>query len=219
MIYRHYYTAQLLENIGHDEIEQKLRESYKEQSSVVSITVSAWRTRLFLYFETKDEKRLCPASLWDGMEQYLEKWPGKEHKRLWVPMFDIFHYNAPVEDEDWMRHTETEPFCMLMTIRPEKLASYIFYHHQLQEENPGCGGQHAVIAMHENLLFHYMENPEPKDALVCKGSLNTQNTPENWGELMEEHFAPWPDTDPPIQWRKDLRTVFHRETVIPKPAR
>ena len=26
---------------------------------------------------------------------------------------------------------------------------------------------------------------------------------------MEQHFAPWPDTDPPIQWRKDLTTVFH----------
>ena len=70
---------------------------------------------------------------------------------------------------------------MLMTIRPEKLASYIFYHHQLQEEDPGCGAQHAVIAMHENLLFHYMENPENENCLVAKGSLNTHNTPRSLG--------------------------------------
>lgn len=218
MIYRHYYTAQLLDGVSFGDIEKQLGGSYTAPEAVVSITVSAWCKRLFLYFETRDVEELSPDVLWSGLESFLELWPGAEEKRLWVPMFDIFHYNAPVVDEEWMRHTEKVPFCMLMTIRPEKLASYIFYHHQLQEEDPGCGAQHAVIAMHENLLFHYMENPENENCLVAKGSLNTHNTPDHWGELMEQHFAPWPDTDPPIQWRKDLTTVFHTETIIPYPS-
>jgi hypothetical protein len=33
------------------------------------------------------------------------------------------------------------------------------------------------------------------------GRLNTKNTPPNWGEFMDPHFAPWPD-DGPRLWRQ-----------------
>ena len=50
MIYRHYYTAQLLDGVSFADIEKQLGGSYTAPEAVVSITVSAWRKRLFLYF-------------------------------------------------------------------------------------------------------------------------------------------------------------------------
>ena len=117
MIYRHYYTAQLLDGVSFADIEKQLGGSYTAPEAVVSITVSAWRKRLFLYFETRDVEELSPDVLWGGLESFLELWPGAEEKRLWVPMFDIFHYNAPVVDEEWMRHSWLPTFSTIISFR------------------------------------------------------------------------------------------------------
>lgn len=217
MIYRNIYTAQLQDG-AHDEFVKAL-DGCKRAECIVSLSVMCWKQRVFLYYETRDCSTLAPDDIFINMEQYLEKWPGEAKKRLWVPMFDIFHYNRPVDDEEWMRHTPSEPFGMMMRIRPEKLSSYIFYHYQMQEETPGMGNKYGIICMHENLLFHYLERPDIDSKLCFKGKLTTNNTPSNWGELMDEHFAPWEDTEPPIQWRKDVETVFHFEKIIPLPEK
>ena len=218
MIYRLVYTAQLGSGVGKEDLGNAMNAAVLPDH-IVSASVMTWRERVFLYYESKDDSEITPEQLWGDLSGLLEAWPGEAEKRYWIRMYDIFHYNRPVDDTDWMRHVPSKPFGMLMKIRPEMLASYIFYHHQMQEETPGSGGKHGAIYMHENLLFHYLEDNDPSDGLCFKGKLDTHNTPSNcWGELMEQHFAPWPDTDPPIQWRKDVDLIYHKEKIVPAPS-
>lgn len=217
MIYRNVYTAQIKD--GAKAAFVSALEGCARPECVVSLSVMCWKGRTFLYYETRDCNDLTPDGIFGELGEYLELWPGEAEGRLWVPMFDIFHYNKPVDDEEWMRHGPREPFPMLMRIRPEMLASYIFYHFQMQEETPGMGNKYGAIYMHENLLFHYLENPDVPNTVCFEGKLKTNNTPKNWGELMNEHFMPWEDTDPPIQWRKDIETVLHYEKIVPMPEK
>ena len=218
MIYRNIYTAQIKENVSKDKFVRSL-DCCKRPAAVVTLSVILWRKRVFLYYETRNDETITPEYLFEGTENELEDWPGEENMRKWIRMYDIFHYNRPVMDEEWMRHQPSFPFGWLMKIKPEMLGSYIFYHQQMQEETPGCGNKYGVICVHENMLLFYIENPDYPHSLTFKGKLNTHNSPKNWPELMNEHFAPWPDTDPPIQWRKDLETVFHFETIVPMPEK
>jgi len=82
------------------------------------------------------------------------------------------------------------------------VSSYIFYHFQLQEEQPGAlGSKYGLISQHENLLFFYMEKPDVAESESYAGHLKTQHTPPNWGDVMDPHFQPWPDDEGERLWR------------------
>jgi len=213
MIYRFGYTGQLKE--GEKENFKLAVEAGNFPQSVISLSVMHWKNRVFLYYESRDDMTVTPHSLFGDMSAYLVTWPGEKEERLWIQMYDIFHYNRPVDDDEWTRHIEMRPFGRLMRIKPEMLASYIYYHHQLQEEKPGLSNKYGVIFMHENLLLFYLEDPEIVETLTFKGRLDTHNSPDNWHEVMEPHFMPWDDTDPPIQWREDVELLFNCQKIIP----
>lgn len=148
---------------------------------------------LFLYFESKDV--LDPHQLLNGANKFLN--PNRREKTCvyWLPMADIFHYSSPVDWEHWKRTSQVlnRPAC-IARLKPDWIASYVFYHYQLQEENPGFYDKYGIIGLHENLLFQYLEEPVVYDTTSVKGKLDTQNSPENWQEMMALHFLPWQDT-------------------------
>jgi hypothetical protein len=109
-------------------------------------------------------------------------------------MYDIFHYNRPFDNEGWARTQPVQKYVgRLARLKPEMLSSYIFYHYQLQEETPGQGNKTGIINLHENLMFFYHEEPEIYEDKKYDGKLKTSNSPENWVELMEQHFIFWVD--------------------------
>lgn len=213
MIYRNIYTAQLADGITKETLTKALEKCHKDDA-VISLSVMNWKNRIFLYYETRDRNDITPAALWDGLDGLLAEFPGEETPRIWVPMFDIFHYNAPVDDDEWTRHTPSQPYAQMMRIYPDKLGSYIFYHQQMQEETPGRGPKYGIICMSENLLFFYLERPDCTDGLTFKGRLDTHNSPTDWETVMRPHFMPWDDYDPPVAWRTDVDLLYHFETVV-----
>ena len=50
-----------------------------------------------------------------------------------------------------------------------------------------------MIGAHENCLFSYQEIPAVVDITNHDRVLSTNNSPENWTELMGEHFQAWPE--------------------------
>jgi hypothetical protein len=116
-------------------------------------------------------------------------------------MMDIFHFSRPQNVEHWRRNSLVEtPFARVIRLRPEMVSSYIFYHYQLQEERPGMGDKYGLITLHEDLLFFYQERPRITEEAPSAPTLQTQNTPSNWQELMTLHFALWNDPGD-SQWR------------------
>ncbi|MFT5366281.1 MAG: hypothetical protein ACI8V2_001228 [Candidatus Latescibacterota bacterium] len=170
-------------------------------SALLTVSLFRWDATLFLYVESVGSS-VSPEDLFGDLGGCLKVWPnGSLDVRYWVPMMDIFHYSRPQGVEHWRRKTSVEmPYGRVIRLRPEKVSSYIFYHYQLQEERPGGGDKYGLIAIHEDLLFFYQEQPRVKEETPAQPSLKTSHTPPNWAELMSQHFAPWADPGEP-EWR------------------
>lgn len=181
-------------------------------AGVSALSVFGGDGHWFLYAETKSEAEAqqgsgrgdgqgsgeegeCsafePERFFSGAESVLAAWPGKPEHRLFVPMADIFHYQRPANKEHWRRKSASESFGRVARLKPDKVSSYVFYHYQYQEEKPGDGDKYGIIGLHGNLLFFYAERPSTVEAPPYEGALNTRNTSEDWGAVMQPHFIEW----------------------------
>lgn len=153
-----------------------------------------WKHNVFLYYECLEEA-LLPEELLPLAGQFLTDWPGEDTPRQWIPLMDVFHFNAPADAAHWRRRTAPERQAgRVAHLRPDMAASYVYYHYQLQEERAFPGPKYEIIGMHENLLFGYQEFPAVVEEPVLPGKLATTGTPEVWTDSrMDLHFQPWPD--------------------------
>ncbi|MED5019648.1 hypothetical protein P9847_20335 [Paenibacillus chibensis] len=162
-----------------------------ERLQVVNLSLFADKNRLFLYYECL-EKEAGPDRLLGNSGEKLAIWPGTGKVRWWVPMTDIFHYQHPLSNEQWVRkHSDRRPFGRVARLEPEQIASYVYFHYQYQEEKPGDGDKYGIIGLHENQLFFYSELPETLEPVPYEGKLNTSLKPDHWAEVMEPHFIKW----------------------------
>lgn len=165
-----------------------------EAGELMTAAAFTWRNNLFLYYECIS-RQVQPEEAAGAAVPYLAEWPGEALPRKWIPMIDVFHFNEPAGYEHWLRKEPVERRGgRVAHLKPEMMASYIYYHYQLQEERAFLGGKYEIIAMHENLLFGYQEFPNVVETPVVPGRLATKGTPENWADSrMDLHFQPWED--------------------------
>lgn len=210
MIKRLCYMAQYeKENINI--IKEIINKTKVVLKSVNILTLSLFNSEetLFLYYECINED-VAPTEILGSISLYLKPWPGAKEERLWVPMYDIFHYNKPISIDQWKRKSAAvKPLGMIAKLKPEMISSYIFYHHQYQEEKPGDGDKYGIINLHENLMFFYLEEPFVKEKPQYQGSLSTNNTPRNWVEVMDSHFIYWEDSSLEKEIWKHIEVLLH----------
>ena len=172
-----------------------------EDSALITLCLFRQSNDLFIYAESLDSS-WTPSDVFARALPLLERWPGGEVPRTWVPMMDIFHYQRCVASELWHRREPPERRSGRLTrLRPEMVSSYIFYHYQLQEEETKDASSFGTIGIHENLLFFYTETPNFVEEPYYRRLLSTHNTPKNWTSVMEPHFLPWPDSSLPV-WQE-----------------
>ncbi|PZD97638.1 hypothetical protein DNH61_01855 [Paenibacillus sambharensis] len=161
---------------------------------LMTVAIYRWNNQLFLYCECVQE-RIEPDELFPELAPWLKIWPGGGSDRRWVPMADVFHFNEPAGPEHWRRRAPVERRVgRIAHLKPEMIASYIYYHYQLQEERAFSGGKYEIIGIHENVLFGYQEFPQVVEEPVLPPKLHTKGTPPNWEDArMDLHFQPWPD--------------------------
>jgi hypothetical protein len=200
-VFRCVYRAELKPHVDVIAGVERVEKLADQKGPLLTTSLFQWQTSLFIYAETVGVAFSAEDALGD-LGGCLQAWPGGLlDVRYWVPMMDIFHYSKPQGVDHWRRKTPVEkPFARVIRLRPEKVSSYIFYHYQLQEERPGRGDKYGLITIHEDLLFFYQEQPRVVEESPAGPSLETTNTPPNWGELMSQHFAPWSDPGEP-EWR------------------
>lgn len=174
--------------------EEKIPKELVQGGRVMTFAAYYWQKNVFLYYECIEEA-ILPEDIFHEVNAYLEEWPGKQEKRKWIPMIDVFHFNEPVSTEHWSRKGPVElRKGRVAHLKPEMMSSYIYYHFQLQEERAFLGGKYDIIAMHENLLFGYQEFPGVVEEPLAPKKLNTSATPKNWDDSrMDLHFQPWED--------------------------
>ncbi|THF76278.1 hypothetical protein E6C55_19470 [Cohnella fermenti] len=182
----------------------------------------AYGDEWFFYCESEsEEEELTPDSLFAEASEWLAAWPGgagggalgeraggeREETRgvrHWAPMTDIFHYQRPVSREHWQRRNpERTPFGRMAVLKPEEIASYVYYHYQYQEERPGDGDKYGIIGLHENVLFFYSELPATVEPAPYEGKLKTKLRPDDWQAVMDPHFVLWEGAKPEERvWRR-----------------
>ena len=141
------------------------------------------QNRVFLYVESNEENVDVENLAVGDFHLYPNGYK-------WERAAEIFHYSVPMNEKQRQRKTDKTPLFRLNQLKWGRIASYIFYHFQYQEESTGGGDRYGVIFLAGDTLVFYEEMPTEEETEKLCGILNTSNTPHNqWGALMEEHFA------------------------------
>lgn len=141
--------------------------------------------KVFMYVEANEED-VNPELLADG--ELIKHPDGKK----WERANEIFHSSRPLSEAQWKRKVEKKvPYVKINRLKPDKVASYVFYHYQYQEEMPGREkDQYGIIYLYRNELIFYHETPTENETEVYDGLLKTKNSPvDRWQDVMLEHFA------------------------------
>lgn len=120
------------------------------------------------------------------LSPYLMLWPGQREERLWVHMYHIYYHNVPETAEHWKRAAVPElRRGRIAFLRENKLFSYVYHHKAIVDEGLLMGDRYQSIALHENILFSYFEEP--------KTLANVQNKPEESSKVIDAWIAVDPE--------------------------
>lgn len=177
-----------------------------EEGKLMTLCVYVYGVHLYVYYEALGEERK-PEELFQGSEAYLVPYPGKDQLRFWAERTDVFHFNIPIDAEDWKRpQLPQKRRGSIAMLRPECISRYIFFHYGLQEERNFLGDKYEIISLRDNLLFGYFELPRLIETPSVPGQLYTGVMEQVWQDArMGENFYKWPDTN---EYWKDLDSIL-----------
>jgi hypothetical protein len=166
------------------------------------VRIFQYESNVFIYAESLEE--LNNFEWPTQFSDFFHTWPtgfGTQTSRV---MLDIFHDAEPQLTQIWRKGKDlVTSVGSIIFLKPEKYSSYVFYHFQLQEEGLRKFNMSYIIGSEGVCLFSYQEQPALLDPLYPRGILETDNSPENWDDVMDEHFQRWEDT-PTVRaaWRE-----------------
>lgn len=133
-----------------------------------------------------------PTEFMASLTPFLQVWPGQKADRLWVHMYHIYYHNIPQSVESWCKDRKPEiRRGRIAFLRESKLFSYVYYHKALVEEGLLYGDRYQSIALHENILFSYFE--EPKTLVNIKNEDRESEVIKEWSAVNpESHFIHMP---------------------------
>ena len=72
-----------------------LLSKYIQNDEIMTVSVYQWKQNVFTYYETIC-REISPDELFGDLSEQLERWPGQDDFRCWIPMMDIYHCREPV---------------------------------------------------------------------------------------------------------------------------
>lgn len=148
---------------------------------------------LFAYYETIGEE-IKPEILFAPLSDCLAKWPGQEKEREWVFMHHVFYHAIPEGKEDWQRKVKPElQRGRIAFLKPDKIFQYVYHHVAITTEGLLCGDKYQSIALHENILFSYFEEPRIEINIKRNTSLESQVIKDWINVIPEDHFIQGPE--------------------------
>lgn len=169
--------------------EQRVQEARKA-GRILTASLFCYETALFLYCESVDSF-ILPETLLAPLTDLLQPWPasiGEEKDRLWVAMQPVFYHAQPGIVADW-QHPAPEQRRGRIALLPhgEKWQEYVYHHLALVQEGLLCGDCYQLIALHENVLFSYLE--EPRTPVNLRGDTAPSKAIDAWlATDPESHF-------------------------------
>ncbi len=195
-IYRFHYRGLLKKNLSNEALNIALLECKKKaqllinSNSLMTAALYYHNNMLFLYYESIG-KELNPVDFMEGIHEFLELWPQKSELSHWAPMYHIYYHAIPEGENDWRRPNNPElRRGRIALLKKDKLFSYVYHHVAIVDEGLLPGDKYQSIALHEDILFSYFE--EPKTITNIKGDLTKESVTINaWLNVNpEDHFIP-----------------------------
>lgn len=157
--------------------------------------VSDPESRQILPESGEDVQTTCirPEELLAPLDPFLQLWPGQRGDRLWAHMYHIYYHSVPQSPGQWRRAAVPEKRRgRIAFLRDDKLFSYIYFHKAIVDEGLLTGDRYQSIALHENILFSYFE--EPKTFVNVRGdSSGESQVIRDWMAVdPESHFIHMP---------------------------
>jgi len=144
---------------------------------------------LFLYYEDASaEGLLSPEDFMMPLDDKLRIWPDLKADRKWVQMHHIYYHQEAMDAEHWKRAQVPDMRRgRIAFLYPDKLFSYVYYHKAIVDEGLLKGDKYQSIALHENVLFSYFE--EPKTFVNIRNEETESKVIEDWLAVdPESHF-------------------------------
>jgi len=191
---RLHYRAKLKENITEEAVKKAI-EADKQLSITAHNSVGVSRAgllteamfiyndMLFLYIETVDAV-YNPAELWPTLSKLLYLWPLEKENTPFAKMNLVFYFAKPEGLEDFTRKTAPEKRCgRIAFLKPETMFNYVYTHTALVKEGALMGEKWQSIALHENILFSYLEEPRLKEINVSRDSSLQSTVIKEWLDM------------------------------------
>lgn len=166
MIIRKHYRACLLPDAAEEDIGKALKKDetvvkkFIAEEKCLTVALYPYKRMLFLYFEALNDK-VKPWQLFPETSKLLALWPGKEGDfSAWAYMYNIYYHSIPETKEMWIRTEKKKRRGRIAYLFPDKLFSYTYYHQAIVEEGLLEGDRYQSIALHEDILFSYFEEPK-----------------------------------------------------------
>lgn len=167
----------------------------------------------FLYYEAL-RPDVVPEEFLGELTPFLEMWPEETGKTPWALMYHIYHHSVPEDVGEWERDRGRNPGAeqelapergrrpkrqpdrggkknrigRIAFLYPEKLFSYTYWHQAIVEEGLLKGDKYQCIALHENILFSYFEEPKTMVNIRKEAGLESKVIDEWTAADPESHF-------------------------------
>lgn len=206
-IYRMHYRAKLKDGYEKEVLQAKL-ESCQENIRIAQrngrvLTAALYladtpdiANTLFFYYEAVDDNGVISVEeLLSPLAELLQTWPGMTEERIWVKMYHIYYHSVPESVEGWKRAAKPElRRGRIALLYEEKLFSYVYYHKAIVDEGLLQGDKYQSIALHENVLFSYFE--EPRTMVNIRNSAEESKVINDWLAVdPESHFIHTPECE------------------------
>lgn len=166
MITRHQYRGCFRDDVKEESLKEALLivkekvELLISEEKLLAVYLYRHKQMCFLYYEALKEK-IRPEEFMGNLTPLLETWPEEDGKTPWAFMYHIYHHNLPDNPRAWeAERTEAKTkIGRIAFLYPDKLFSYTYWHKAIVDEGKLPGDKYQCIALHENILFSYYEEP------------------------------------------------------------
>ncbi len=162
----------------------KEHDSFLEcKKGLMTLGLFNYKDMLFLYIESAD----CvfdPLKLFPSLSKMLYLWPLEKGNVEWALMYNVFYFAIPEGVDDWTRKTPIEHRAgRIAFLKPDTMMDYVYTHTALVKEGALMGEKFQSIALHENILFSYLELPRLREINVKRDPSLTSEAIKEWKEM------------------------------------
>lgn len=159
---------------------KKLALELQTEEKLLTAGMFQYENMLFVYYESIDEE--YPAEkLLSAFHGLVETWPEREGIKDFARMHLVFYFAIPEGLEDWKRkNPPTERCGRIAFLREHNMYEYVAHHVAITEEGYLLGEKSQSIALHENILFSYYEEPRLKEINVKRDLTKKSLAIDEW---------------------------------------